>query len=54
MNLVFKILGAVGVAGTALCSAGVIPGAFAVVFTLVGTVAAALHPSPMAAPVASK
>ena len=54
MTIFLKILGAVGVAGTALCSAGVIPGAFAVVFTLVGTVAAALHPSPLQAPTVAK
>jgi hypothetical protein len=48
MNTFLKILTAAGVVGASLVSAGVIPAAFGVVFTAVGAVAAALHPSPAA------
>jgi hypothetical protein len=48
MNTFFKIVGAVAVVGASLVSAGVIPAAFGIVFTALGGVAAALHPSPAA------
>ena len=48
MNLFLKILGAAAVVGASLVSAGVIPATLGIVFTAVGGVAAALHPSPAA------
>jgi hypothetical protein len=48
MNTFLKILAAAGVVGSALVSAGIIPATLGIVFTAVGGVAAALHPSPAA------
>lgn len=48
MKIFLRVLMAAGAIGASLVSAGVIPAAFGVVFTAVGGIAAALHPSPQA------
>lgn len=45
MNTFLKILAGVAVAGASLCTAGVLPASIGIIFTCVGTLAAALHPS---------